>query len=190
MLSHKRWIVGLGILIAGCCAAMPFQRRAMDGSSHDQEPSVPFATEPQLHLARERAQAAPSGSSAQGISDLYRILPIQPPVQVPASQIPDPVQPVPFIEDHYPPGSSNPLAPFVALPGQLPEATATGQPPLRGAGGESYHRVQNGDTLSMLAERYLGDAGRERDIYDLNRSILASPDLLPLGQWLRIPSAR
>jgi nucleoid-associated protein YgaU len=42
----------------------------------------------------------------------------------------------------------------------------------------------------MLAERYLGDAGQEKAIYDLNRSILASPDLLPLGQWLRIPGPR
>ena len=175
MLPHKRWIVGLGILIAGCCAAMPFQRRAIDGAAHHQEPSVPFTTEPQLQLAGETSRAAPGGSPARGISDLNRIQPPQPPAPVAASPHPDPVQPVPSIEDRYPPGAGNPRL---------------SQPALPEAGGDSYHRIQDGDTLRMLAERYLGDAGQEKAIYDLNRSILDSPDLLPLGQWLRIPGPR
>ena len=190
MLSHKRWIVGLGILVAGCCAAMPFQRRAIDGAAHHQEPSVPFTTEPQLQLAGETSRAAPGGSPARGISDLNRIQPPQPPVPVTVSRHPDPVQPVPSIEDRYPPGAGNPRLPPAALPGQPPEALATGQAALSGAGGDSYHRIQDGDTLRILAERYLGDAGQEKAIYDLNRSILDSPDLLPLGQWLRIPGPR
>jgi nucleoid-associated protein YgaU len=187
MLPHKRWIVGLGILIAGCCAAMPFQRRAMDGAADDQEPSLFLTTEPQLQLAGKTSRAAPGSSTARGISDLNRIQPPQPPVPVAVSRHPDPVQPVPSIEDQYPPRAGNPRLPSAALPRPPPESLATGQPALRGAGEDSYHRIQDGDTLRILAERYLGDAGQEKAIYDLNRSILASPDLLPLGQWLRIP---
>ncbi len=49
------------------------------------------------------------------------------------------------------------------------------------------HRIADGDTLSKLAERYLGRGDRYLEIYDLNREVLASPDLLPIGVVLKIP---
>jgi nucleoid-associated protein YgaU len=51
------------------------------------------------------------------------------------------------------------------------------------------HRIKDGDSLSKLAHTYLGDAAREGEIFALNRDVLASPDILPVGRWLRIPSA-
>jgi nucleoid-associated protein YgaU len=61
------------------------------------------------------------------------------------------------------------------------------------ASGASYgelsrHKVIDGDTLSGLALKYLGSADRYREIYELNRDILASPDLLPIGTEVRIPA--
>jgi len=50
------------------------------------------------------------------------------------------------------------------------------------------HRVVDGDTLTGLAERYLGAANRFLEIYDLNRDKMTDPDLLPIGAELRIPS--
>ncbi|QDU55247.1 LysM peptidoglycan-binding domain-containing protein [Aeoliella mucimassa] len=50
-----------------------------------------------------------------------------------------------------------------------------------------YHVVSDGDSLAKLAERYLGDAGRARDIYELNRDVVEHPDLLRIGAKLRIP---
>ncbi len=57
-----------------------------------------------------------------------------------------------------------------------------------GADGQRRHRVEDGDTLTRLAVHYLGSADAYRQIYDLNRDVLDSPDLLPIGAELRIPA--
>ena len=51
--------------------------------------------------------------------------------------------------------------------------------------------VRDGDTLPQLAERYLGDARRATEIFEANRDLLTSPDLLPIGALLRVrPTAQ
>ena len=50
------------------------------------------------------------------------------------------------------------------------------------------HVVADGDTLSRLAAAYLGRADRYLEIFELNRPLLSSPDLLPIGATLKIPS--
>ena len=52
---------------------------------------------------------------------------------------------------------------------------------------EIVHIVRNGDTLEKLAERYLDDASRALELFDLNRDQLANPHLLPIGAELLIP---
>ena len=64
--------------------------------------------------------------------------------------------------------------------------------PERDAGRETTptgrtHVVVDGDSLKKLAERYLDDPARDGEIYRLNRDVLASPELLPIGVELRIP---
>jgi nucleoid-associated protein YgaU len=49
------------------------------------------------------------------------------------------------------------------------------------------HIVVDGDSLERLASRYLSDPRRGREIYELNRDKLSSPDLLPIGVELKIP---
>lgn len=49
------------------------------------------------------------------------------------------------------------------------------------------HRVADGDTLSKLAQRYLGAGARYLEIFELNRGTLATPNVLPIGATLRIP---
>ncbi len=49
------------------------------------------------------------------------------------------------------------------------------------------HTVVDGDTLGSLASRYLGAADRYLHIYQWNSDVLANPDVLPIGQILRIP---
>lgn len=63
-------------------------------------------------------------------------------------------------------------------------------PPARDAQRPVRHRVVDGDTLAMLAQRYLGSAERQMEIFEANRDLLASPDLLPIGAMLRIPPAQ
>jgi hypothetical protein len=49
------------------------------------------------------------------------------------------------------------------------------------------HRIADGDTLSKIAQQYLGDAGRAPAIFEANRGTLSSPDILPIGAELVIP---
>jgi hypothetical protein len=48
--------------------------------------------------------------------------------------------------------------------------------------------VQKGDSLSAIAFRLLGDAGRWKEIYDLNQDQLDSPDIIIEGMVLRVPA--
>jgi len=51
------------------------------------------------------------------------------------------------------------------------------------------HRVQKGETLSKLAQRYLGDSRRFLELYEANRHLLKDPDDLKVGMVIRIPEA-
>jgi hypothetical protein len=49
------------------------------------------------------------------------------------------------------------------------------------------HIVIDGDSLAKLADRYLDDPALGNEIYEMNRNVLANPELLPIGVELRIP---
>jgi nucleoid-associated protein YgaU len=49
------------------------------------------------------------------------------------------------------------------------------------------HKIVDGDTLPMLAERYLGSASRAAEIYQANRNVLTDPKILPIDKVLKIP---
>jgi nucleoid-associated protein YgaU len=49
------------------------------------------------------------------------------------------------------------------------------------------HKIVDGDTLTALAKKYLGNEERSLDLFDYNRDVLTSPELLPIGKELRIP---
>ena len=53
--------------------------------------------------------------------------------------------------------------------------------------GRTY-TVVAGDSLSKIAQRELGDAGRWRAIYDANRDTIKDPDLIHPGQVLKMPA--
>jgi nucleoid-associated protein YgaU len=50
-----------------------------------------------------------------------------------------------------------------------------------------WHEVKKGDTLSKIAEKYYGDSGLYTKIFEANRDILKDPNLIKVGQKLRIP---
>lgn len=60
--------------------------------------------------------------------------------------------------------------------------------PARSIGNDTY-TVQSGDTLSAIAERHYGKAGRWHEIFEANRDQIDNPDLIRPGQVLRLPSA-
>lgn len=53
------------------------------------------------------------------------------------------------------------------------------------AGGDTVYTVKGGDTLSAIALKYFGDAGRYKDISHYNN--LSNPDDIKVGQQIRIP---
>lgn len=63
-----------------------------------------------------------------------------------------------------------------------PVEAATEDPPT-----ERYHMVSAGDTLGHIAQKYYGKASEYNRIFEANRDILDDPNLIKVGQKLRIP---
>ena len=53
--------------------------------------------------------------------------------------------------------------------------------------GKSY-TIKGGDTLSDIAQEQLGDAGRWKEIYELNKDAIGDdPDVIHPGKKLKLP---
>jgi nucleoid-associated protein YgaU len=52
---------------------------------------------------------------------------------------------------------------------------------------ERIYEVVSGDTLGAIAKKYYGKASAYMKIFEANRDILDNPDLIKVGQKLRIP---
>ncbi len=61
------------------------------------------------------------------------------------------------------------------------------QPTVRVPTSLREHKIVDGDTLTNLAQQYLGDHRRYAEIYEMNRDVLPGPNVLPIGSMLRIP---
>jgi len=49
------------------------------------------------------------------------------------------------------------------------------------------HTVVSGDTLGKISKEYLGEAGKYMEIFNVNKDQLSNPDLINVGQELKIP---
>jgi nucleoid-associated protein YgaU len=49
------------------------------------------------------------------------------------------------------------------------------------------HKVSKGENLSVIAKKYLGNANKYMNIFNANKDILKNPDLIQIGQELKIP---
>lgn len=52
---------------------------------------------------------------------------------------------------------------------------------------EIIYEVKPGDTLGAIAQRFYGKASLYPKIFEANRDILSNPDLIKVGQKLKIP---
>jgi nucleoid-associated protein YgaU len=53
--------------------------------------------------------------------------------------------------------------------------------------GYRLYQVRRGDTLSAIAQQHYGDASRFHQIVAANPTIISDPDLIFVGQVLKIP---
>lgn len=49
------------------------------------------------------------------------------------------------------------------------------------------YTVQKGDTLSKISKQLLGSPNRYMEIFNMNKDILSNPDLIKIGQKLKLP---
>lgn len=118
----------------------------------------------------------------------------------PSTPLPNPIRPV----EETPAGRIAPIPRPSVNPDELDQALAAvdvlqandrqGAPARPGsqvdATGTVIHEVVSKDTLSGLAQQYLGSFRRYREIFEANRDQLNSPDDIREGMKLRIPTSQ
>lgn len=75
--------------------------------------------------------------------------------------------------------------PAAAAP--FPGASAPGMAGSPLPAGARIHEVVSGETLSKISKHYYGDANKYMKIFEANKDILKDPDLIKVGQKLKIP---
>ncbi len=75
----------------------------------------------------------------------------------------------------------------VEEPVPAPEAAPTPEPAAEEPAAEEIYEVQPGDTLGAIAKRFYGKASLYPKIFEANRDILDDPNMIRVGQKLRIP---
>ena len=68
-----------------------------------------------------------------------------------------------------------------------PVSTTLPGPGSPAAGEATIYEVKPGDTLGAIAQRFYGKASLYPKIFEANRDILNNPDLIKVGQKLKIP---
>lgn len=174
----KKLVVVATVLTTGVAAALFFRKDASPENSWQVGPvESPFRRRVE---SRVEADSAWARSTADGAA---RLVPSATTAAIEQPLGPGEAQPS-FQRSYNPVGAL--LEPVQNIP-EEPPAAAVPQGAPAGFSGPQVHRITDGDTLSRLAERYLGRSERYLEIYNANRDVLASPDLLPIGATLRIP---
>jgi nucleoid-associated protein YgaU len=71
----------------------------------------------------------------------------------------------------------------------MPDETPRSTP---GSGADAWdatqwHEVKKGETLSKIAQHYYGDPSLYPKIFEANRDTIKDPNLIRIGQKIRIP---
>ena len=187
--------LSLGVLVLGVVGALLFRRepnvvprkpvlqtaKKLDERIAER-PSTPYMGD--IEFDQDDAPAAPSNGSTEGLSDNDRPAHTVPPKWLEEDD--------PFQVARNPNGHSDlardlratntdaiPVAPRAVSPHRTPETAHTAL---------QTHVIQSGESLSTIAEHYLGSQGRFQEIYEANRDVLTDPNRLPLGTTIVIPA--
>lgn len=190
MSGGKKLVVVLSVLITGASAALFFRKDASQISAWQEaqnDPAFHERVERRVTSGTDWTKSPPRTTSrAQQPKQALRVL------AAPTAAITESTG----AADHQPivQKNFNPVGALLEpIEGPLPPENETGYPatadvPLSPAVEQPLmHRIVDGDTLSKLAVTYLGRGDRYLEIFELNRDLLTSPDLLPIGSVLKIP---
>ena len=183
----KKLTVALSVMITGVTGAMFFSKDGFWGRGSDD----PFAQQVERRVGGQSTWTPGQATATPGQAAGSRL-----PLATAAITQPGTAeaQPQAYLQSYSQVGSL--LAPVEGIAegtaGLAPPTAYDSGPsaaPTVSSSGEIRHRVADGDTLSRLAVRYLGRVELYQQIYEHNRDILSSPDLLPIGAVLRIPTS-
>jgi phage tail protein X len=176
MLDRRSKIaIALGLLFGGAAVAMFFRHEAVSN----------------LSGSYDRLVVRDSVESPDLVGPILGA-PIPPTKSAVVSPVP-PAEPVrPLSSAHIPQSGGPPPPGFsTSYPDQVPANWPSSLPGLSQSAPLSEkpvrHKIRDGDTLTGLAERYLGSAARAGEIFDANHDVLSNPELLPIGVELQIP---
>jgi nucleoid-associated protein YgaU len=174
-------LLAVGVLAGGFALATLFRRPSSQPGqpkagtddrlvlrepSRDQVAGPAHGDPPTARIEASAAESHPLGLGGRSPARLPRI---------------DSAQPPPRVARSYPDSDRHTTLPRRSSTG----CTSPGSRPSNPA--PRTHKIVDGDTLEALARRYLGDASRWTEIYEANRHVLPSPDLLPIGAELKLP---
>jgi hypothetical protein len=188
MSGRKRLAIVLLVLGAGISTALVFRKDASTlDFRQDAVPESPFRERVERRALADTAwiRNLSRGRAKSVERPAERITP------TPASMSQGAPAPPTFQKSFSPVGAL--LYPIDGVPSDEQDTdTVAGLEPPSAPGtlirtGALAHRVVDGDTLSQLAQTYLGRSDRYLEIFQANRDQLASPDLLPIGAMLKIP---
>jgi nucleoid-associated protein YgaU len=179
-----------GVVAVGVAAAWPFRQQP------PRYPAPPAALPLELTLRRQDVtlEPRPAGDESPAVgldaADTPGLTAIRPAGYSPAGNLkplrPDleNLAPPPDLPVAFDPVALTPALGWESFPAPAP--TWSGSWSEKDIRPRSY-KLRDGDTLEALAERMLGSAHRAQEIYEANRNVLASPDLLPIGLTIVIP---
>lgn len=172
---------------------LPIFQEDQTAAQPDPHPTSPEPTQPQSTqaIARNESLTVPAPESPSGTPDIFssdRFLPIQ----SPATAAPDPAHMPDSLRNQIEGRSPTPLEHKAPYPIPPPPAAVPTQKLRPDNSTEKIYLAQAHDTLTSIAQRFLGDGSRKNvdRIFELNRKILPDRDSLKIGQKLRLPSVR
>jgi hypothetical protein len=191
----RRLVVALSVLATGAATAFFFRKDASKVDSTQEASDNPFGHRVERRIIAGAAWARKIGGPLPAVpsGQVQRVTPSNTTAAIVEPRGPVSDSPPTFQKSFNPVGAL--LEPIEGMAGddatELTASAETGDEASDSeAGDPRTHRIVDGDTLSKLASHYLGRADRFLEIFELNRDVLASPDLLPIGSTLKIPSRR
>ncbi|MCR9201055.1 MAG: LysM peptidoglycan-binding domain-containing protein [Planctomycetaceae bacterium] len=190
--------IAMGILLVGVVAALFFRNEPLatdEGLSADREQQLNerlrdrdvtvFLDEPDA--TDEAEEDGPQWSSEVLGSLTAREDEV--PVPIGGPRLPDPTLSQDSTQRPGAPGGDAPANAESTQDVVVPQPAVDPAALVEGPSEPEYieYTVQFGDTLSEISEKFLGSQTRFREIYEINRDRMQSPDRLRVGKAIRIP---